>query len=198
MRAIKPNTRRRSPWRTVLLTVAAIVVGGAGTVALLGATKLVDLGKLAFWREKEKPVPADWVAIPRCARPIERYAKVTRRVLDESADRPVVRDLRAAGQGPPGVLLDPKEILFRVTAYEKKAGLFFSEADFLPPGTRPGVVGGTPEGKRAITLDAGKLKGVHEPAGRRPRGPAGQRPRGYAGGGPCRCRPIGDQRRGHP
>ena len=38
----------------------------------------------------------------------------------------------------------------------------FTEADFLPVGTHPGVVGGTPEGKRAITLDAGKIKGVHD------------------------------------
>ncbi len=36
------------------------------------------------------------------------------------------------------------------------------ESDFLPEGSRPGVVGGIPQGKRAITLDAGKLKGVHE------------------------------------
>ena len=63
---------------------------------------------------------------------------------------------------PFGVVRDPNKILFRVTAYEKKAGLFFSEADFLPPGSSPGVAGGTPQGKRAITLDAGKLKGVHE------------------------------------
>ena len=35
MRPIKPNTRRRSPWRTVLLALLAIVVGGAGTVAAL-------------------------------------------------------------------------------------------------------------------------------------------------------------------
>ena len=39
----------------------------------------------------------------------------------------------------------------------------FTEEDFLPEGTHPGVAGGTPEGKRAITLDAGNLKGcVHE------------------------------------
>ena len=31
MRAIKPNTRRRSLWRTVLLAIVAIAVGGAGT-----------------------------------------------------------------------------------------------------------------------------------------------------------------------
>ena len=61
---------------------------------------------------------------------------------------------------PAGVILDPTKILFRVTAYEKKAGLFFSEADFLPPGSSPGVAGGTPEGKEAFTLDASRLKGI--------------------------------------
>ena len=49
-----------------------------------------------------------------------------------------------------------------VTAREKPAGYAFTESDFLPAGTRPGVVGGTPQGKRAITLDASKLKGAHD------------------------------------
>ena len=54
------------------------------------------------------------------------------------------------------------KILGRVTAREKPAGYAFKERDFLPEGTSPGVVGGTPPGKRAITLDASKLKGVHD------------------------------------
>ena len=53
MRAIKPNTRRRSLWRTVLLAILAIVVGGAGTVAALACFKVIDPAKLAFWRSKE-------------------------------------------------------------------------------------------------------------------------------------------------
>ena len=61
-----------------------------------------------------------------------------------------------------GVILDIDKIRGRVTAREHGALFYFSENDFLPPGTRPGVVGGTPAGKRAITLDAGKLKGVHD------------------------------------
>ena len=81
MRTIKPNTRRRSPWGTVLLTLAAIVVGGAGSVGALAALRVIDPGSLAFWRSREKPIPADWVAIPRCAKAIERYTKVTREYL---------------------------------------------------------------------------------------------------------------------
>ena len=45
-------------------------------------------------------------------------------------------------------------------AKSKPAGEPFIEADFLPKGTLPGVVAGIPPGKRALTLEAGKLKGV--------------------------------------
>ncbi len=51
MRPIKPNARRRSPWRTVLLALLAIVLGGVGSVAALAGLKVIDPAKLAFWRE---------------------------------------------------------------------------------------------------------------------------------------------------
>ena len=85
MRAIKPNTRRRSLWRTVLLAIVAIVVGGAGTVAALAVFKVIDPAKLAFWRSKEAD-PAGWIPIPICARPIPAYTTVTRDYLIESED----------------------------------------------------------------------------------------------------------------
>ena len=53
MRPIKPNTRRRPLWHTVLLAILAIAVGGAGTVAALAYFKVIDPAKLAFWRNKE-------------------------------------------------------------------------------------------------------------------------------------------------
>ena len=144
----------------MLLTVVAIVIGGAGTVAALAAIKVIDPGKLAFWREKEKPIPADWVAIPRCAKAIERYTKVTREYLTNPLTGGWFVTYVPPNKVPANTILDPNKILLRVTANEKKVGLFFSEADFLPPGTHPGVAGGTPPGKLAFTLDAGKLKGV--------------------------------------
>ena len=162
MRAIKPNNHRHSLRRTVSLTLVAVVIGGAGTVAALAALKVIDPEKLAFWREKEKPIPADWVAVPRCARPIERYTKVTAEYLTNPLTGGWFVTHLPPDKVPAGAIRDPKKILFRVTASEKKVGLFFAEADFLPLGSRPGIAGGTPEGKRAITLDASKLKGVHE------------------------------------
>ena len=78
MRAIKPNMRHRSPWLTVLLALAAIVIGGAGTVAALAYFNVIDRDKLAFWRAKENLIPADCIAIPLSARLIPAYTAVTR------------------------------------------------------------------------------------------------------------------------
>ena len=83
MRAIQPNSRRRSSLRTVLLILAAIILGGGGTVAALAGLKVIDPAKLAFWRNKDT-IPAGWVAIPMCPRPIPAYTKITR---DHLADR---------------------------------------------------------------------------------------------------------------
>ena len=45
-------------------------------------------------------------------------------------------------------------------AHDKAPGFVFTERDFLPKGTLPGLVAGIPPGKRALTLDAGKLRGI--------------------------------------
>ena len=53
------------------------------------------------------------------------------------------------------------KILGRVTAREKAAQYLFKEADFLPEGTRPGLSAGVPPGKRAMTIEAGKINGIY-------------------------------------
>ena len=150
MRPIKPNTRRRSLWRTVLLALVAIVIGGAGTVAALAGLKVIDLAKLAFWRSKpDHPRGLDCHS-PECATdPCLHRGHPG--LLDESEDRPVGLGLESRrNKVPKGVITDLAKIRGRVTAHEKPAGYFFLEADFLPAGTPPGIAGGTPEGKRAI------------------------------------------------
>ena len=165
MRAIRPINRGKSLWSTVLLGLAAILVGGVGTVAVLGATKVIDLQRLAFWR-KTPTIPADWIAIPLCAKSVPAYAAVTREHLLNPMTGQWLMDHqppeKARALVQKGVITDIDKIRGRVAAREHGAMFYFSENDFLPPGTRPGVVGGTPAGKRAITLDASKLKGVHD------------------------------------
>ena len=196
MRPIKPNTRRRSLWRTVLLAIGAIVIGGAGTVAALAGLKVIDLAKLAFWRSQAgHPGGLDWHSLS--ARSIPAYTTVTRDYLFNAKTGDLVLKWVPPDAVPKGIITDLSKILGRVTAREKPAVHYFFESDFLPVGTRPGIVGGTPLGKRAITLDAGKLEGcVYRAERRRPRGLDGQRPRGYAGGGPFQFRTDRDQRRG--
>ena len=162
MRAIKPNTRRRSAWRSVLLAIVAIVGGGAVTVGALAALKVIDPAKLAFWKSKEIIYPKDWIGVPISIRAIPAYTMVTRDYLIDPKTSRWALSWMSPKEVPEGVITDTSKIRGRVAAREKPAGYLFSENDFLPKGTRPGVVGGTPEGKRAITLDASKLKGVFD------------------------------------
>ncbi len=162
MRAIKPNMRHRSPWRTVLLALLAVVVGGAGTVAALAYFNVIDREKLAFWRAKETSIPADCIPVPLTARLIPAYTTVTRDYMMNPKTAQWVLVYKRRKAVPKEVVTEISKILGRVTGVEKPAGYAFTESDFLPEGTRPGVVGGTPQGKRAITLDASKLKGAHD------------------------------------
>ena len=97
MRAIKPNTRRRPLWRTVLLAIVAIVIGGAGTVAALAGLKVIDPAKLAFWRSKEAD-PRGLDCHSRCARPIPAYTMVTRDYLMNPKTGAVGLGFQAAGR----------------------------------------------------------------------------------------------------
>lgn len=60
-----------------------------------------------------------------------------------------------------GAILNINAIIGRVVKADKRAGLGFQESTFFPQGTPEGLAGATPEGMRAITLDATRLTGVH-------------------------------------
>ena len=157
MRPIKSHLRRRPAWRIALLALVAVLIGGGGSVFSLAAFKVIDFSKL-FGRSRPAH-PANWVAVPLSARPIPAYTAVTREYLLN----PKTGELEVKWYPPEEARrlseLDITKVLGRVTAREKPAMYYFHESDFLPPGTSPGVAGGTPPGKRAITLDASQLKG---------------------------------------
>jgi hypothetical protein len=161
MRSMKPAARRRPLWQTLLLAVGAIVLGAAGTLGLLSAAN-VDLGKLAFWRPKPVLIPKDYVAVPVSARPIPAYTMVNRDYLIDLKTGEYAL-MWVKPEVAQEVLRKPSEIRGRVLKHEKPAAYAFTEKDFFPVGTKPGITAGIPLGKRAITLDAGKLKGcVHD------------------------------------
>lgn len=80
-------------------------------------------------------------------------------VVFVTGDGHEVRQARAIRLG--GALLNLNEILGRVVKRDKRAGMGFQESTFFPPGTPEGLAGATPDGMRAVTLDATKLTGVH-------------------------------------
>ncbi|MEM7516551.1 MAG: hypothetical protein AAF368_06485, partial [Planctomycetota bacterium] len=59
-----------------------------------------------------------------------------------------------------GILFDARDIVGRVMGRTKSPGYAFTEEDFLPKGTRPGVSAGVPAGKRAVRIEVEKVEGI--------------------------------------
>jgi Flp pilus assembly protein CpaB len=53
-------------------------------------------------------------------------------------------------------------VIGRVLNHDKPAGYVFTEADFEPKGTRPGLVAGIPAGKRAMRIPVERIPGLVE------------------------------------
>jgi Flp pilus assembly protein CpaB len=101
------------------------------------------------------------VAVPAPPRPIPAYTKVTRDHLwDPQNSRLTFIYLSPQSVGPE-ILVNLSDVLGRVLDHEKPAGYVFTEADFLPKGTREGLVAGIPAGKRAIRVPADKVEGLY-------------------------------------
>ena len=59
-----------------------------------------------------------------------------------------------------GILVDARDIIGRVMDHTKPPGYAFTEKDFMPKGTRPGLVAGIPAGKRALRIDVETVNGI--------------------------------------
>jgi len=171
MRSNKTNSRRNSNARNALIVGMAIVIGGAGTVAALAALKIVDPVKLAFWRSKPlpPPIPTGWIEVRTCAKTIPAHTLITNEYLENPRTGnfmgvfvPPEKVKVPAEKADQAFLAEVNKIRGRVAAHDIPAGSVFRERDFLPPGTKPGLVAGIPSGKRAMTLDASKIRGIHD------------------------------------
>jgi hypothetical protein len=137
-----------------VLTGTVLVVGG--TVGTLWA-----MGVPMPWQRKVARSLEGLVAVPVSGVKVPAYTKVTRdHFANQKTGAFSVVHLRPE-EVRPDVLTDLSKIVGRVLANDKPAGYAFTERDFLPEGTRPGVVAGVPPGKWAYTLDATKVQGIH-------------------------------------
>lgn len=151
------NVRRGpSPLLIVMLVVLTLLFGTGGTIGGLYYAG-VDLPFL-----KHQEDHTGQVAVPAVAVPVPANTRITiAHLVDPQTKQMKWRYLPPKAVERLNVFQTPDEILGRVTRREKMLGMTFTEADFHPKGTRPGLVAAIPSGKRALTIDAGKIQGIH-------------------------------------
>ena len=133
---------------------------GLGTVALLAALLLArSQGWLGGGGAAPSEPPPGSVAVPVAGRPVAAYqALELEHLLDPRTGQLAVIYLPAESILPETVT-DARALLGRVLGRDKQPGRVFREPDFLPEGTRPGLVAGIPAGKVALRIEARKVTG---------------------------------------
>jgi Flp pilus assembly protein CpaB len=137
--------------------VAIVIVAVVGIGVTLWAAGLVDLSRLTS-RERST---AGLVAIPTPAEPIPAYTRITRDHFWDARNKRLSYLYLSPRSVTKEMLVDMRDILGRVMARDKQPGFVFSDNDFLPKGTREGIVAGIPAGKRAIRVPADKVEGLY-------------------------------------
>jgi Flp pilus assembly protein CpaB len=155
MSPVAPRRPGHGPFGGVPLSAIAAGVAVIGVVSWLA---VVGLPFSLFG--PSAPTTAGLVAVPTPAVVIPAYARVKRDHLwDRRAARIAVVYL------PPRavtaeMLTNLSDIIGRVLDHQKEPGYVFTAADFLPPGTREGLVAGIPAGRRAIRVSADRVDGL--------------------------------------
>ncbi|MCU1237232.1 MAG: exported protein of unknown function [Candidatus Solibacter sp.] len=130
--------------------------------AFVGLSIAGVIDPLKAFRSPSAPDRRGLVPIPSSAMVIPAYTKVTRDYLwNPKAGEFSVIYLRPS-QVPPDVIRTVNAIIGRVMDHDKPAGYAFTESDFLPKGTRPGLTGGIPAGKRAMRIPVDRIPGLVE------------------------------------
>src|SRR5689334_16322949 len=144
MKASASARRGVSPFTLFLFLLFALVVGGAGTVGTLQATGQIDL---PFFRRPPANTHEGEIAVPISAADIPAYTMITRdHLLDGETGALKVLWMKKENVRAE-MLTDISKIIGRVVNHEKQPGYAFRATDFLPEGTRPGLVAGIPPGK---------------------------------------------------
>lgn len=157
---MRQSARNFTNQRTGFRIHPALIVGGVLLLTLGGlwAAKVVTPATFGFG-----PKPLDrrgMVAIPVSTVRIPAYTRVTRDQLWDTTTGSFKVIYLAPQQVSPEITRGLGQIIGRVVSHDKTPGYAFTEADFLPPGTRPGLTAGIPAGKRAIRVAADKIQGV--------------------------------------
>lgn len=152
-----PFSRRRPGGPASIFSGPVIILA----VIVVAAVVLEVLWGFGYLSPKNtEPSTAGLVAVVTPARPIPPYARITRDHLwDTKKNRIAVIYLPPKAVSKE-MITNLSDVIGRVMAREKAPGYVFTEDDFLPKGTREGLVGGIPPGKRAVRVAADRVEGV--------------------------------------
>jgi len=133
-------------------TVVAVAVVAASllVVVLVGVPRL----------RSQAPSTAGLVPVPTAAVPIAAHTRIKRDHLWDAANARIAVVYLPPRAVTKEMLLNISDIMGRVLDGDKRPGYVFTEEDFLPRGTREGLVAGIPAGKRAIRVSGDRLDGL--------------------------------------
>jgi len=133
-------------------TVVAVAVVAASllVVVLVGVPRL----------RSQAPSTAGLVPVPTAAVPIAAHTRIKRDHLWDAANARIAVVYLPPRAVTKEMLLNISDIIGRVLDGDKRPGYVFTEEDFLPRGTREGLVAGIPAGKRAIRVSGDRLDGL--------------------------------------
>jgi len=155
---VRPRRRRRG--------LPGAGGSGGALVALLGLGALVALvwalGGLGGNEEAGISQPPGTVAVPISPRALPPYERVTLEDLFRSRGGRIAYVYLEPDDVRSEMLTELSQIVGRVLRKPKAAGFAFTERDFAPPGTRPGLAAGVPPGHRALRVDVSKVNGLEE------------------------------------
>lgn len=170
MPAVRSSSRSSPGWLMLFVVVAVITIAAVAAVLAYLAmggeltVPFTDPPQTVSFKKKEAPKewqpPANTVAVPLSGRDVRAYTAITRDDLWNPKLSRMAAVYMDPATLPESVIRDPKEIIGRVLAREKPAGYVFQTDDFLPKGTRPGLVAGIPAGMRAMRVDLDKVRGL--------------------------------------
>ena len=142
-----------SPPMIALIAIASVVVI-LGTLMALG---VVDLSRF----RTTVPSTAGLIAVPTPATVIPAYTRIRRDHLWDRRNAQLAVIYLPPGAVTKEMLVNIGDVLGRVLDGAKEPGYVFTESDFLPVGTREGIVAGIPAGKRAIRISADRVDGLY-------------------------------------
>jgi hypothetical protein len=150
------------PLKSVVLFGSILVPTAAvGAVVTLWGMGEIDL---PFLSRGEQITPGSVAVVVSAlmpnGRPIPAYTKLTRDHVWDAKKGRLACVYLTPDKITKEMIIDLNQILGRVLDHDKPPGYVFTEKDFLEKGTRAGLVGGIPAGKKMLTLDASKIDGL--------------------------------------